>query len=191
MCKWKYNIYPLHKCKPKLIRQIMIKKISVNPICEKFWQKKYPNYDFNWKYIWTNAPNIIKEARLISLNWKILSNIYPTNILLHKIGKSPSSNCIQCNEKDYLEHFFYHCKIISMIWVEAASIISNKLGKSTKLSVTDVLFGYNNDNNENNRYVNIIIMVGKMCISKFKYGKHPNLVFLFNQELQFREIIKM
>ena len=103
-------IYLLNKCSSKLVRHILIKSISVDPICEVFWEKKYTDYNFNWNEIWLNIPSKVKEARLVSLNWKILSNIYPTNILLHKMGKASSSNCTTCNKKDYLEHFFYQCK---------------------------------------------------------------------------------
>ena len=135
-----------------------------------------------------NIPSKVKEARLVSLNWKILSNIYPTNILLHKMGKASSSNCTTCNKKDYLEHFFYQCKKINILWDEASVIISNQIGRPITLSVTDILFGYYNDSNVNNLYINSIIMIGKMCISKYKYGNHPNLLFLFHHDLEIRSI---
>ena len=53
----------------------------------------------NWDSKVDKINNIIKV-------WKmILSNIYPTNIFLAKIGKARSSKCSKCDVEDYLEHF--------------------------------------------------------------------------------------
>ena len=84
----------------------------------------------------------LNEARLIALNWKILSNIYPTNIFLAKIGKARSSNCSKCDVEDYLEHFFFYCKSVKQLWNEVNSIIQVQMGKNVTLSVTTCLFGY-------------------------------------------------
>ena len=47
-----------------------------------------------------------KESRLQLLHWIILHDIYPTSILLHKIGICSSNKCLFCGEVDYLELFF-------------------------------------------------------------------------------------
>ena len=91
---------------------------------------------FNWNNIWKNVPLITNEARLIALNWKILSNIYPTNIFLAKIGKARSSKCSKCDVEDYLEHFFFYCKSVKQFWNEVNSIIHVQMVKSVTLSVT-------------------------------------------------------
>ena len=56
---------------------------------------------FNLNNIWKNVPLITNEARLIALNWKILSNIYPTNIFLAKIGKARSYKCSKYDVENY------------------------------------------------------------------------------------------
>ena len=104
-------LYPMENCTAKIIRSSKTSMLSVKPICQLFWEKKFPNYDFDWEQIWGYMPLIIKEARLVSLNWKILSNIYPTNILLSKMGKAPDNNCQICDTPDFLEHFFFYCKL--------------------------------------------------------------------------------
>ena len=52
------------------------------------------------------AIHATKEIRLRVLHWKITHSIYPTNILLHKMGLSNTENCNSCEEKDYIEHFW-------------------------------------------------------------------------------------
>ena len=61
---------------------------------------RFPNHDFKWKHIWNALPDCTKEARLISLNWKIIHNIYPTKLLLHKMGKAQSDICNICNSQN-------------------------------------------------------------------------------------------
>jgi hypothetical protein len=126
---FKSEFYPLHKCTPKILRNIMISNISCKPICELFWERKFPNHEFAWNAIWEKVPLTIKEARLITLNWKILSNIYPTKIMLEKMGKANSNKCETCNVVDYLEHFFFYCKEIEQIWQESNAIITQKVNK--------------------------------------------------------------
>ena len=106
----KQIFYPLEQCNSKIMRCKLMSEYSVKPICQTFWEKKFPNYRFKWDVIWKNIPLHAHEARLITLNWKILCNIYPTNILLAKIGIKNTSKCETCNEEDYLEHFFFTCK---------------------------------------------------------------------------------
>ena len=43
-------------------------------------------------------------------------------------------------------------------------------------------------NNIHNVFIHNVIAVAKLCIGKFRYGNHPNLLFLFNQELALRQI---
>ena len=186
---YKTRYYKIEKCTSKLIRNILVSRLSVKPICEFFWKRKFNDYMFNWNNIWKNVPLITNEARLIALNWKILSNIYPTNIFLAKIGKARSSNCSKCDVEDYLEHFFFYCKSVKQLWNEVNSIIQVQMGKNVTLSVTTCLFGYYMGSQVENAFINKLIIIGKLCLSKFKYGNHPNLIMLLHQELRLRNIL--
>ena len=124
----------------------------------------------------------------MTLNWKIISNIYPTKIFLHKIGKEQDTICDSCNEIDYIEHFFYYCKKIKSVWTEVNNIVSQQHNSLIRLSVTDVLFGYDIKDDDTNNSINKIISVGKLVISKFRYGNHPHLISLLLSELQIRDL---
>ena len=180
----------IDKTTVKTFKKELMKKVSVIPICQHFWERKYPNFSFNWNKIWNNIPSTTREGRLISLNWKITSNIYPTKILLHKMKIENNDVCDICNEKDYVEHFFFFCKKIQPIWVEANYIISLKVSKRVVLTHFDVLFGFQQCTEKTQRdFITSIIMIAKLTISKFRYGNHPNLLFLFKSELRFRKLI--
>ena len=55
---YKTRYHKIEKCTPKLIRNILVSKLSVKPICEMFWKRKFNDYIFNWN----NVPLITNEA---------------------------------------------------------------------------------------------------------------------------------
>jgi hypothetical protein len=188
--KINFDSVPIDACSSKMFRLAMVNKRYVPPKCIKYWSKRFPNYNFNWVNIWNSIPCCTKEAKLISLNWKIIHNIYPTKVLLCKMGKEITNLCNSCNVVDYTEHFFFDCIKTFPMWKYANQIITNKLETLFSLSVENVLFNYHLDiESDSSKYINNIICVGKMCIGKFRYGNHPCLLFLFRHELRLRGLL--
>ena len=177
----------LMNCTSKLYRKAMISKISTKPICQSFWEKKFENMEFNWSKIWKNV-HVVKEPRLMTLNWKITSNIYATKVFLNKIGKEKSNVCEICNEVDYIEHFFFGCKKIKKIWSEVDKIILQHYNVNIKTTQADVIFGYYHAG-KCNTIINKIISVSKLSISKYRYGKYPDLISLLHSELRIRKLM--
>jgi len=184
--KYKGIFYSLDNLSSKIFRKLMISKLVIKPICETFWERKF-RHDFNWNQIWTNVLSL-KEPKLVALNWKILFNIYPTKVYLYKIGKEENNICNKCKVEDNTVYFFIKCNYINKVWDEVNGRISNIIGKKVNLSETDILFGYNDENKENNAHINQIVSVVKMCISKYRYGKHFNIVLLLQKELRLRHM---
>ena len=62
-----------------------------------------------------------------------------------------------------------------------------KFDKLIKLKLKNVLFGYNErENGSDVLTINHVILIAKMCISKYRYGKDFDLFFLFERELSLR-----
>ena len=59
---------------------------SKPPRCFNFWNRRIPLFDVSNTFLM--AINAIKEKRLRVSHWKIIHNIYPTNILIHNMGLS-------------------------------------------------------------------------------------------------------
>ncbi len=185
-----FNSVSVESCSSKFFRDTLISNLFVPPRCEKYWERKFPNLNFNWSNIWLAIPSCTKEPRLLSLNWKILHNIYPTKVLLYKMGKEPNNVCTTCNVIDYPEHFFFDCIKSKQLWYLANKIIAEKTEKQIKLSAENVIFNFNHTIHDvDSKFINYVIAVGKMCISKFRYGDHPCLLFLFERELRLRGLI--
>ena len=160
-----------------------------NPeICGKnFWRNKY-TVDITDKYVL--ASHATKETRLRMLHFKILHNIYPSNILLHKMGIKPSDSCEFCAEKDVLEHLFIHCERISGFWKNVFQIIFQLTNFKFPITDEHILFGIGYNIKDANKYIikkaNHIILIAKLCISKHRYGNINNINVIFETELGYR-----
>ena len=76
---------------------------------------------------------IISNERNKVLQWKILHNIYPANILLCKMKVRDYHMCSYCNDVvDYFEHFFFDCPTIKKFWsyIEQYILITDQEGEA-------------------------------------------------------------
>ena len=170
----------------KNIRLQLVDSLSSEPCSINFWQRKYnitlsPNH-------WTVSINSTKEQRLRLLQWKILSNIYPTNILLQKMGVRDSNLCQTCRVIDYIEHFFFTCRRIKPVWEACQNYIYTISNERILIRETDALFGYkvNSVNSSLIRFINHMILITKLVISKYRYGRPIDLLVLFQREVDMR-----
>lgn len=153
-----------------------------------FWTRKGFNWDEDY---WQIPYKCTGETRLRVLQWKILHNIYPTNILLHKMKIKDSNKC-KCGEVDFLEHFFFYCKNNLLIWTEIENMINCKAGKCFKLEAEHVMLGITKINGVSSgviSWINHIILVAKMIISKIRYGPNIAPKTRIDMELKIRGLI--
>ena len=67
--------------------------------------------------------------------------MYPTNILLHRMGISENRNCKFCTDEIYyIQHFFWSCGKINLIWKKVEEYAYLKFDNK-------ILFGYNETEN--------------------------------------------
>ena len=65
--------------------------------CAKgFWSRKF-GLEID-EHMWSILSLVTKETRLRVLQWKILHNIYPTNILLCRMKVRDDQMCSYCND---------------------------------------------------------------------------------------------
>jgi hypothetical protein len=125
----------------KSIRNYIVDQKYTIPCSVQFWKRKL-NVDISDRH-WKVAKQVTTESRLRELHWKILHNIYPSNILLHKMGLANNAFCTYClNTIDYLEHFFFECRKIRHLWKHVEQIIFKLHGITILLNLENVLFGY-------------------------------------------------
>ena len=118
--------------------QLVTGTVSV-PCSQGFWKRKF-GIDFNDE-VWLMAYRSCKETRLRVLQWKLLHNIYPTNILLSKMKVTDTQYCFYCPvEVDFLEHFFFYCPDVRAFWVQVENFILYNLDMHVHLTFEMVLF---------------------------------------------------
>ena len=126
----------------KIGRRIFYRLIKTphTPICYSSWQRKYGIQldSDNWKWL-----HDLKEGKLITLGWKILHKIYPTNTLLYHMKIKNTQTCTLCDmgEPDFLDHFFFRCKKIYMLWEKVQKEIEKYMSVRIVLSDKIILLG--------------------------------------------------
>ncbi len=90
--------------------------------------------------------------------------------------------CVYCNELDTIEHFFFECKLVKSLWKEVYKDMYYK-----ELTTQECILG-RKVINEKTKYDAHLILVAKMCISKYKYGEYKNLLILYEQEKRLRKL---
>lgn len=159
-----------------------------NEICGRnFWKRK-TSYDINSNFKMANYAT--KESRLRLLHFKILHNIYPSNILLKRMGIKNSDLCDYCKERDVIEHMFIYCKLLDGFWKIVYQIIYNYTTERFEKSDNAILFGYNYESTNVTKgkinTANHILLIAKLSISKFRYGQIKNINLIFESELKIR-----
>lgn len=137
--------------------------------------------------MWTIVPECTKEPKLITLQWKILHHIYPTNKYLKKIGIAENDKCIDCNVTDTLCHFFYNCNTIKYLWTTVQNDASAMSGQQIIIRDRDAILGYMGK--EGYKICNVLIMVAKQAINLFRYRKTQNLLMLYHDEKSIRNLV--
>ena len=99
----------------KELRKVLVDRKNSSACAIGFWKRKL-NFDVT-SNVWIMATRSTKETRLKLLQWKILHNIYATNILLSKMKVTENNKCSYCkNIVDFIEHFFYECPVVVNFW---------------------------------------------------------------------------
>ena len=90
------NIFKLSN---KEIRETLINSRNTTVCSVGFWKRKCDTDILNYLGIAITAS---KESRLRLLHFKVLHNIYPTNILLYKMKIKTTNKCEYCNTFDFI-----------------------------------------------------------------------------------------
>ena len=169
----------------KQFRIVLSSLSSSIPCAVQFWNHKF-GLDVN-ETVWNTPRLCTSETRLRVLQWKILHNIYPTNIMLNKMKLRNDQKCSYCNdETDYIEHFFFLCPVVKPLWNSVEQYVYINYNVKINISESIVLIGKQECGNTDTQTlakINHLILIGKMCISIYKKTQSnlPITMILENQ----------
>ena len=160
------------------------------PICNNSWSVRYGEDLVPSDWLSTHK---LKEGKLIALCWKILHRIYPTGMVLFKMGLKDTQICMHCSDGslDTLEHFFYACGKIRDLWREVRNSILCFMDLRVNLTEKVVLIGAQHIDNISQAQasqINKVIAVAKLTISKFKFSPFKSILQIFEDEANLRNI---
>ena len=157
-----------------------------------FWERKYST---QIKRKFTIANKCTKEVKLRVLHFKLIHNIYPTNIVLNRMKIKATEKCETCGVTDHIEHFFIKCELLNGFWKSVENTI-RKYTNINHITLTEenILLGIDaTEKMTTNQYlgcINHIILIAKLSISKFKCSKNETrfgLDLIFESKIRLRE----
>ena len=155
--------------------------------CTAFWVRKY-NIDIAPYFI--VAFKATRESKLRALQFKLIHNFYPSNVLLHKMKIKNTNICDFCQEVDFIEHMFVTCIRLKSFWDIIRNIVEQILEQEVRMICTTALLGILKGNvickKEKLNEANHVILLAKFCIVKAKYTSNPNIQTVFEHELSLR-----
>ena len=100
----------------KLLRNMIVKQNQTSNVllCHDFWKRML---DINIELYFTVAKGATSETKLKNLHFRIIHNIYPSNLLLHRMKIKSSPLCDLCAEIDHIVHMFYSCPNLKPFWI--------------------------------------------------------------------------
>ena len=156
--------------------------------------KIYGNLDdIDFECIYSLPRNILKDNKVIELQYKILFRYIPTNKLLYKMKKTPSPNCSFCQMlEESIEHLFYNCNNTRNFWLNILQKWNTALDTDIVVALKDVILGYqifDNVLSDVEKALNIVIMYGKRYIFQCKVSSQELSTALFFQNIKLAMLI--
>ena len=105
---------------------------------------------------------------LRNMYFKILHNIYPTNLLLHRMKIKASPNCDYCGDIDHIIHMFFSCPSLKSFWESTTSLVQRILNDKISLGPIDIILGITKEEHGYSRKkiqeANHLLLISKYCI---------------------------
>ena len=106
---------------------------------------------------------ITKETKLSIFQYKIIHNILPHGVMLHRMKIVNSPLCIHCDSLETLSHMLVNCIVIQKFWFEVISWWKNHSGEILLFDDLSIMYGYNPEDPKR-QILNYYILLGKRHI---------------------------
>ena len=168
VCKSKKT--DISKMTNKMIYTHLINDITEPPTSQNYWNDMFHLNPSDWDNIYQLPLYCVMDTKIREFQYKILNRIFPCNSYVSKWNPDVSENCLTCNVKDTLVHFFYECFEVQAFWDSFVQWWKTIHDIIIVLSDKIVILGYF-ENMMLCRALNFCILVAKWYISKMKWHK--------------------
>jgi exonuclease III len=177
------NLKPINNITNKDIYWVFIRNKQVEPIITYQMEQTLNIQHEQWKQIFTMSA-VVKGTKLRAFQYKILFNLIPCNLYLHRIQRNDSDKCATCNELDDLNHYFYLCQETTTFWRSFTTWWKNMTGGQKVLSKKVILVGIL-DKDGNHDTLNACLILAKWHIYKNKIKESSIFFYKFLCDLKY------
>jgi hypothetical protein len=175
--KTQQGIVQLKNISNQTLYWIMINKIKTEPVTKKKWTNELGITDNEWKHIFQNN-KVVRQTKIQALQYKILFKLTPCNLYLHKIGKSNTSTCKNCNEQDDIIHYFSDCNVCKSFWNAINKWWNNIHDCHFNITRKDIMVGSTSKYKYSDT-LNAVIMYAKWYIYTEKLAENTPFLYKF------------
>lgn len=130
------------------------------PACKAHWSSQFDNT--NWGKTWLNPFSYCINNKIKEVHWKIVHNIYPTNLYFSKF-MDIEDKCVFCHtEVETLNHLFYECSFSCVIWSNIETFLQQKTNVPVKLDIRSIVTYFFNKKRRDRTYSKPVHMTGQI-----------------------------
>ena len=132
---------------------------------------------------------ITNSTKLRDFQYRLLHKKIPSNRELHKWGVKKNDRCELCSEQDSIQHLLYYCDHVIDIWQQWIAEVHDNF--NIKIDLTFEMIVLNTFTNRPGSLINLMGLVLKQLIFRYKCLGKKISYRIFKHELEFIEKIKL
>ena len=167
------NLVRLEKLTSKELYSMQILNFNCKPTSQYYFEMKFPDVEFDWKYIYTLSRKITTDPYSRYFQYKFLNNVLYLNDKLFFFGKSETKQCSFCNEyPETVAHLFFSCNVSKNLWLQLKLFFGDDI-LHFDLSPQTALFGFTQTNDANIQ--NHLLLLFKLYLYRSRCHKNIHL----------------
>ena len=167
------NLVCLEKVTCKELYSVQILNLNCKPTFQYYFEIKFPDVEFDWKYIYTLSRKITTDPYSRYFQYKILNNVLYLNDKLFFFGKSETKQCSFCNKyPESVVHLLFSCNVSKNLWLQLKLFFGDDIFHFD-LSPQTALFGFTQTNDANIQ--NHLLLSFKLYLYRSRCHKNIHL----------------
>ena len=171
-----YDINHLKINLSKLTNKIVYESLTFKnciPTAVNKWIEYYPFLEtIDWDAIYELPSKITKDLKLQNLQYSIVHRYAVCNYNLKLWQIKDSFDCQYCLHIDTIEHAFFYCSYVKVLWNILQKLNSDVLKVKFDLTVLEVLLGIPCEKFSPTHILNLLILASKQFIFKTRIKQH-------------------
>ena len=148
------------------------------PTCQSYHEKKFDDYDLNWKLIYRIPCIATLETKIRIFQYKLLNNVLYLNKKLFQFGIISQSKCSFYELYDEIpQHILYEGTYVQNLWNQLRLYLSEKVPLPV-LNPQSAIFGFTDVLDHNYFLVNHLLLIFKYNIYNSKVNTSKHLLVL-------------